>query len=465
MAAQLVALLVLAAAFLIATVRPVHLGALTLAAALAVGTALAGLGVKDVLAGFPVDILLLLLGVTFLFGIARANGTLDWLIEVALRAIGNRTTLLPVLFFVLAAGIASLGSPLAAIVLIPVAVSFAGRNQLSPVVLALAATTGGSAGAFAPTSLFGIITAGTARAGGVDFDGLFLFGVALAINLGLFVAAWVLFGKYLVKESAEPDSPANGGAPEPTPEPEPQPGSEPRTDTASASDPLPASGGVATVTRPAPAPAAAPTRLSAFQVATVASLLVLVCSVIGLAFFGVDLHVGAVALGLAVLLTLAFTTETAGAVKEVDWSTILLVGGIATYVGVLNEMGAVKLVADLGTKIQSPLLAAFALCVCGALISAVGSTTALLAIIIPLALPLVEAGGVPAVGVICALALSSSLVDISPLSTVGATAVGAAPERIRPRMRRFLFQWGFSMVLVGPVLLCAFLVLPGYLAG
>ncbi len=175
------------------------------------------------------------------------------------------------------------------------------------------------------------------------------------------------------------------------------------------------------------------------------------------------MHVGALALGLGVLLTLAFTEETTGAVKQVDWSTILLVGGIATYVGVLNQMGAVKIVADLGIKIQSPLVAAFALCVCGALISAVGSTTALLAIIIPLALPLVEAGGVPAVGVICALALSSSLVDISPLSTVGATAVAAVPEAIRPRVRRFLFQWGFSMVLIGPVLLCTFLVLPGYL--
>ncbi len=203
MAAQITALLILAAAFLIATVRPVHLGALAFAAALAVGTGLAGLGVKDILAGFPVDILLLLLGVTFLFGIARSNGTLDWLIDRSLRAIGNRTTLLPVLFFVLSAGIASLGSPLAAIVLIPVAVSFAGRNQLSPVVLALAATTGGSAGAFAPTSLFGIITAGTAEGSGIDFDGLFLFGVALAINLVLFVGSWVLFGKMLVKESAE----------------------------------------------------------------------------------------------------------------------------------------------------------------------------------------------------------------------------------------------------------------------
>lgn len=449
MAAQITALLVLALAFLIATVRPVHLGALALAAALAVGTGLAGLGVKDILAGFPVDILLLLLGVTLLFGIARSNGTLDWLIERSLRLIGNRTTLLPVLFFVLSAGIASLGSPLAAIVLIPVSVSFAGRNKLSPVVLALSTTTGGSAGAFAPTSLFGLITAGTAEAGGIDFDGLFLFGAALAVNLVLFVASWVIFGKYLVREAGEPPA-----ADRPDP------------------DPLPATGGSATVTATVTFTAkvsvpaiTAPTRLNTYQLATVVSLLLLVGSVIGLAFFGVDLHVGATALGLSVLLMLAFTKETADAVKRVDWSTILLVGGITTYVGVLDHLGAIASVADLGTKIASPLLAAFALCVCGALISAVGSTTALLAIIIPLALPLVEAGGVPAVGVICALALSSSLVDISPLSTVGATAVGAVDESIRPQVRRFLFQWGFSMVIIGPVLLCAFLVLPGYLAG
>ncbi|GAB3433948.1 SLC13 family permease [Actinophytocola sediminis] len=456
MAAQITALLVLALAFLIATVRPVHLGALALAAALAVGTGLAGLEVKDILAGFPVDILLLLLGVTLLFGIARANDTLDWLIDRSLRLIGNRTTLLPVLFFVLSAGIASLGSPLAAIVLIPVSVSFAGRNRLSPVVLALATTTGGSAGAFAPTSLFGLITAGTARGSGIDFDGLFLFGAALAVNLVLFVGSWMLFGKYLVKESQELEEP-DGGAPSSGPSADVEP------------DPLPAANGTVTATATATRVTApvitAPTKLNAYQLATVVSLLLLVCSVIGLAFFGVDLHVGATALGLSVLLMLAFTKETADAVKRVDWSTILLVGGITTYVGVLDHMGAVKSVADLGTKISSPLLAAFALCVCGALISAVGSTTALLAIIIPLALPLVEAGGVPAVGVICALALSSSLVDISPLSTVGATAVGAVDERIRPQVRRFLFQWGFSMVLIGPVLLCAFLVLPGYLAG
>lgn len=450
MAAQITALLVLALAFLIATVRPVHLGALSLAAALAVGTGLAGLEVKDILAGFPVDILLLLLGVTLLFGIARANDTLDWVIDRSLRLIGNRTTLVPLLFFVLSAGIASLGSPLAAIVLIPVSVSFAGRNRLSPVVLALATTTGGSAGAFAPTSLFGLITAGTAEGSGIDFDGLFLFASALAVNLVLFVASWMLFGKYLVKDAPAADDGSSSG---PSADVEP--------------DPLPGSGGgaTATVTRVSAPSVAAPVKLNSYQLATVASLLLLVCSVIGLAFFGVDLHVGATALGLSVLLMLAFTKETSEAVKRVDWSTILLVGGITTYVGVLDHMGAVKSVADLGTKISSPLLAAFALCVCGALISAVGSTTALLAIIIPLALPLVEAGGVPAVGVICALALSSSLVDISPLSTVGATAVGAVDESIRPQVRRFLFQWGFSMVIIGPVLLCAFLVLPGYLAG
>ncbi|MEV0699845.1 SLC13 family permease [Saccharopolyspora sp. NPDC050389] len=435
MASQVLALLVLAVAFLIATVRPVHMGVLALAAALGVGTTLGGASLDDVLSGFPVDIMLLLLGVTYLFGIARSNGALDWMIDRLVRATGDRVALLPALFFALSLAVASFGSPLAAVVLIPIGLSFAGRNGLSPVVMGLAMATGGSAGSFAPISLFGLITTSIAGRSGIEVNPLLLFGAAIGINVVLFAAGSVLFRRALVAEAApeEPTevAPGSGGG----------------------------AGETALLTKTGTA-----ARLSVFQRLTIVMLALLVVFVVVLTAVGVEVNVGAVALGLGVVLSLCFTKETAQAVKEIDWSTILLVGGIATYVGVLDDMGAVKLVAEVGAAIPSPLLAAFILCLCGGLISAFGSTTALLAIIIPLALPLVAAGGVPAAGVICALALSSSLVDINPMSTIGATVVASGPERIRASMRKFFFRWGFSMVLVGPVVTCAFLVLPGMLA-
>nr|WP_305793896.1 hypothetical protein [Rhodococcus jostii] len=52
--------------------------------------------------------------------------------------------------------------------------------------------------------------------------------------------------------------------------------------------------------------------------------------------------------------------------------------------------------------------------------SAFASSTALLTAVIPLALPLLETGALPVVGVVAALAISATVVDVSPFSTNGA---------------------------------------------
>ncbi|RAE29308.1 C4-dicarboxylate ABC transporter, partial [Burkholderia multivorans] len=109
------------------------------------------------------------------------------------------------------------------------------------------------------------------------------------------------------------------------------------------------------------------------------------------------------------------------ALPKIDWSTVLLVGGIITFVGALQEMGAGDLLGDGAKAIGSPLLAAFVLCVVGGLVSAFASTTGILAALVPLALPLIEAGGVPGWALIAALGICSAVVDVSPFSTLGAT--------------------------------------------
>ena len=65
------ALAIFAAVFAIATLRNVHLGVLMLPAACAVGVFLAGMPLKDVIAGFPVSLMLLLAGVTYFFSAWR----------------------------------------------------------------------------------------------------------------------------------------------------------------------------------------------------------------------------------------------------------------------------------------------------------------------------------------------------------------------------------------------------------
>lgn len=447
MSVQLITLGVLVAVFAVATWRSVHMGALALAAALLVGTTIAGESIDEILASFPVDILLLLLGITLLFGIARSNGALEWLVTKAVRVMGQRTAAMPVLFFLLAAGIASLGSPLAAILLKPFAVSFALQRRMSPAVLVLAGATGASSGAFAPTSLFGLLTVRIAQNNGIELNPMVLFGSALGINVILCVAACWIFRKTLVDVSAP--AVGDGGRPSHS--------SGPFSGEGGGQAAIGRAGGVATAVAPTVTP---PQDLSRYQKATIFCVASMVITVVGLSVAGTTLDVGAVSLGLAMVLSLVFSKETASAIREVDWSTILLVGGIVTYVSILDRLGAIDTVANLGVQMPVPLLAAFLLCLSAAAISSVGSTTGLLPIIVPLAIPLATAGTLPAAGVVCALALSASLVDVSPFSTSGAASVSAAPEYLRPGLKSMLLRWAMAMIIVGPVLTCGLLIVP-----
>jgi hypothetical protein len=116
-------------------------------------------------------------------------------------------------------------------------------------------------------------------------------------------------------------------------------------------------------------------------------------------------------------------------------------------------------VADIGI----PLLAAFVICLIGGAVSAFASTTGILGALIPLAVPFLLAGEVGAVGLIIALAISSSVVDSSPFSTSGALVVASSPENVRDRVFRGLMIWGMSMIIVAPVLAWTIFVAPGWL--
>src|SRR5687767_4945379 len=90
------AIAIFVAVFAIATIRNIHLGVLMLPAAVAVGVWLAGMPIRDILAGFPINILVLIAGVTYFFGIAQGNGTIDSAIHKLLGAVGDSRTLLAV---------------------------------------------------------------------------------------------------------------------------------------------------------------------------------------------------------------------------------------------------------------------------------------------------------------------------------------------------------------------------------
>ena len=94
---------------------------------------------------------------------------------------------------------------------------------------------------------------------------------------------------------------------------------------------------------------------------------------------------------------------------------------------------------------------------------AFASTTGILGALIPLAVPFLEQGEIGAVGVIIALCISSSVVDSSPYSTSGALTVANTPEDRRDYVYKRLLQWGMSMIIIAPITAWAIFVLPGWL--
>lgn len=119
MTGQLVALGIFVVAFGIAAARNVNIGIVLFPVAAVVGLWLADLTLEEVVAGFPLSILVLLVGVTYFFGIAHSNGTIDWLIDTSLAKVGDRDAVLPTTFFLLTAAVSAMGAPLGGLVMAP----------------------------------------------------------------------------------------------------------------------------------------------------------------------------------------------------------------------------------------------------------------------------------------------------------------------------------------------------------
>ena len=201
--------------------------------------------------------------------------------------------------------------------------------------------------------------------------------------------------------------------------------------------------------------------MSGHQLATLLCLLGLVPGIVGATLAGFEVDIGVVLLALGAALALLDPSLGARAFARIDWSTAFVVGGIVTYVGVLQKLDAVNLLGREAMAIGSPLLAALVICMIAALVSAFASTTGVLAALVPMAVPLASSGAVPGWALITTLGVSATIVDASPFSNTGATLIASAPEEDRPRLRVMLLRWSMAMVVVGPIVTLPLLVLFG----
>ncbi|KJK41454.1 DeoR faimly transcriptional regulator [Streptomyces variegatus] len=450
MSRELISILVLVVVFVIATTRSVNMGALAFAAAFAVGGLVAGLDADGIFAGFPGDLFVVLVGVTYLFAIARANGTTDWLVHAAVRLVRGRVALIPWVMFALTGALTAIGavSPAAVAIVAPVALSFATRYGISPLLMGAMVVHGAQAGGFSPISIYGSIVNGIVEREKLPGNEVVLFLASLAANLVIAAVVFVVCGglKLWARGAVEePGTDVDGSAGAPR--------------SAGGTDEVrPSLAGTATVTAP-PAQSAVPdiARLTPARIATLTSLLALVVAVLVL-----DLDAGLTAITLAVVLSTAWPEDSRTATGQIAWPTVLLICGVLTYVGVLDEMGTITWAGEGVGGIGVPLLAAVLLCYIGALVSAFASSVGIMGALIPLAVPFLERGEIGAIGMVAALAVSATVVDVSPFSTNGALVLAAAPDVDRERFFRQLMVYGGIVVAVVPAAAWLVMVVPGW---
>ena len=194
---------------------------------------------------------------------------------------------------------------------------------------------------------------------------------------------------------------------------------------------------------------------------TLACIAALILSVVVGFSVGLQPDIGVIALGLGAALALMYPAAGAEGIRRIDWTTIFMVGGIVTFVGVLQRLDAVNMLGNAAMNVGSPFAAAFVICVIAGLVSAFASTAGILTALVPMAVPLAVSGGVEGWALMSVMGVCASIVDLSPFSTTGALIVSASAEPERPRMKSLLTRWGLSMVIIGPMVAVVVLILIG----
>ena len=457
MGPEWIAILALVALFLVGTLLPINMGALAYVAAWLVGMYSLGLDEKEILAGISADLVLTLIGVTYLFAIARQNGTVDLIVRTAVSSVGGRVALIPWVMFAVTAVITAIGaaSPAACAIIGPIALGFAGRYGISPLMMGMFVVHGAQAGGFSPISIYGTITNSVMEDAGLGASHLTIFFSSLAVNTVMAAILFVVLGgRKLMSVRMDADGElvhAGGGT---VTDERGAVGGRVHPDR---SDRKSATGATPTTGTP---PSDDPEKTGNTKEHVLTLLAFLAVAVVALAF---DKNIGFAAITAAVLLSVLTPRAYKDTVKQIAWPTVLLVAGVSTYATILTTAGSPEFVGTWAAGLGAVVIGALILCYVGGVVSAFASSTALLPVIIPIAIPLVAEGGLSAGFFVAALAVSSTIVDVSPFSTNGALMLANKPDTIdESTYYKQILTYATIVTLVGPALVWAALVLPGW---
>src|SRR5262245_46571490 len=284
-------------AVVVSCVSRLNVGVLSIALAWLVGVYMGGLPVNTVMGGFPSQLFLTLAGVTLLFSMAQANGTLPRLTDHAVRICRGNAGTIPIMFFVLGAALSSMGpgNIATAALLTPIAMATASRAGIPLFLMAIMVGNGANSGALSPFAPTGIIVNGLMAKNQMPGHE----AQAYLYNLG--AHAVLAFGGYFLFGGLRLFS-AN------------------RMSVSAADD----------------------HRTTAFDRRQWVTLGVIAALIISVLAFGV--HVGLAAFAGAVLLVLLGAADDADAIKQMPWKVIVMVCGVTVLIALVEKFQGLNMI-------------------------------------------------------------------------------------------------------------------------
>ena len=366
----IISLIGLVIIIIIANVKNINVGIVGLAMALFIGT-IGGMELKDIYSSFNLQIFLRMLGMQVLIVIAKSNGTMNILGDAVLKvAKGKRIRLLPIVLY-LFCGIASWMQLGVSQVLAPLIFAIAYEMGFKdPFKLAFVTFFQLFAWGISPYSMQGLNIATYAQEQGYTLN--LWHGAFSMATMGtvLFIALYIYHGWHKME--------------------------------------------------PVALESKEKVIIGKNQILTLIGFFTfIVCNLV----FGIDMMVTPICAGV-VLLCLG-CADPNKVVKGIPWSTLIMIGGMTVYVGVISGFGGVELIssgiAAIANKTIAPALMTF---ICGVMslfssgngvvIPTMSATISSLAEAIP---------GLDITAMFWAVVIGANATAISPMSTIGANSL------------------------------------------
>ena len=421
-----------------------NVGFLGIAFGIIVGGVFAGTPATKVMNAFPLSLFMILVGVTFLFGMAQTNGTMEKLTAYSIRACKGNTALVPIIIYILATFITTIGPGNIAgcALMAPVAMAIASKVKMPAFLMTLLVVGACNAAAFSPFAPTGIISNGiiakVAPELGIPAD--YLNTLAWKIHFNSTIAqGFVNIGGFFVMGGLKWMREQKGAAldiDELAPKPEPFNAAQKTT----------------------------------LLIVAILIILVVVPGLPGMkgvfpkAITNMLSNVGSISFVLSIVLMLTGYGDSKAAVKVMPWSVIMMVCGVSVLIDVMDKAGGLNFLVEVMASVAGPTTICFWTAFVPAVISAYSSSSG---VVMPMFLPmtpgLVELTGGDPVSIISAIDVGSHLVDTSPLSTLGALCIASAgEEEDKGVLFRKLLIWGLSMSIVSGIVCYVFFGILGF---